>query len=597
MAKTKLINAEMKALNGEVRTITAIVTSNLPDRDGDVVDIETLRFPLKGGGYVLGKDLDGSQVLDVPFLIDHDFSVENMLGAWQSGRYLGTAIELEAGISTREKAQDLMRLFDEGFVGNNFSITMSDFEYKDGHIKGAEVIECSFVFKGSNREAKLQLVKAFAEEGEIMPEEIKVEPVVETETPEIKEEAEVKPEPQPEVKPEAEPEVKPEAEAEPEAEPEIEEEIKEIKEEGMSKDIAVKQVKDPVEVEAVAKTFSNKEIRENFAEQFVAKFVSKDDAAFQNAREKAFEIAGVSKAVLGGGSSADALYLPNLVATDLIKCYEANASYAKGVDKLDITGQVLVDLPVLTGSGKFERVGRGQAKPYSAPALSNVRIEPREWATIVPWYDYVQKNSKMAVYNLIINYIAEAYALTEDEIVLNYAGGAVVGESNSDPASGLVPLLTTAGRVVSASSLSGADLVNAIAEALGMIKGTGIVEVGTNRATWMRVVTATNGLGNYIANVDGSITVGGAGTIRPVFTDALADGAMVFGIRSQYAYVTNGGLSTLFSQEAFLEDAIANGTDLNLFRQDASAIRADFWAFGAPKCLNSFALVEVPILS
>ena len=609
MGNTKVLDAKVisKAQSG-VRTITAIVTSGRADRDGDIVDVKSLRFPLLSGGYVLGKDLNGSQKLDLPFLLNHSFSVEDMIGGWQSGRYIEATgeIELEAGVSTREKAQDLMKLFDEGFVGNNFSITMADYTYDAPYIYDAEVVEVSFVFKGSNREAKLQMVKSLLK-GENMEKSTALEDkkaelkklqdevaelekaTTETQEETTDENSETETATNVEVK----------EETTDETQEVTEDQIKEKETDTMEKSV-VNQVKDPVQVteEVAVKNYSQRAIKENFVDQFVAKFVEKDTTKLTEVRTKALEMAGVkSKEVFGQGTTADTLYLPNLVVNDIIKCYQEVAGYSQGVSRMDITGQTLIDLPVMTGSGRFQRVGRGQRKPISNPEMDSVRFEPKEWATIVAWYDYVQKNSKMAVYQLMVEFIAEAYALTEDDIVINYAGGAVVGESVNDPASGLVPLLTAAGRVHTAAGTTGADYINALATALGTVKGSGVIEVGANRATWLRVTTATNGMGNFIANADGTVALGGGGTLRPVFSDSFDDGDMVVGIRKNYQYVTNGGLATLFSQHAYLEDAVESGTDLNLFQQDASGLRAEFWAVGGPRCLTSFALVQLPAIS
>ena len=621
--KQKSVEVKTKAQSG-VRTITAIVTSSREDRDGDIVDVKSLRFPLKSGGYVLGKDLDGTQILDLPFLLNHSFNVEDMIGGWRKGQYIAATdeIQLEAGVSTREKAQDLMKLFDEDFVGNNFSITMSDYTYDEPYIYDAEVIECSFVFKGSNKEARLQMVKSILK-GESMEkstledkraELAKLQAEIEAEEAKTVEDVEVEQKPaeteeektttdtseaeKANVAQSVEPENPVEAPAE-KAETVEDTETKSNKEkeaETMEKSIAPKQVKEPLEVkdEVVTKSYSNKEIRENFVDQFQAKFVDPDKKKFAEVRSKAFEMAGIkSKEVLGAGTNAASLFLPTLVAQDIIKCYNTYAGYAAGVSKMDITGQTLIDLPVKGASQLFSRVGKGQKKPLNDTPVSTVRIEPREWATIFAWFDYVQKNSKLAVYNMIVDAMAESYALTEDHIVLKYAGGTVAGEATADNASGLVPLLTTATRTVTAADNTGAGIIAALAKALGAIKGQGDIEVGTNRATWMRVVTATNGMGNFIANADGTVTLGGAGTVSPVFSDALADGELVVGIRRNYEYVTNGGLATLFSQEAYLNDALGEGTDLNLFQQDASGLRGEFWADGTARCLNSFYLVKL----
>ena len=54
--------------------------------------------------------------------------------------------------------------------------------------------------------------------------------------------------------------------------------------------------------------------------------------------------------------------------------------------------------------------------------------------------------------------------------------------------------------------------------------------------------------------------------------------------------MTRGGLSTLFSREATVGS-------LNLFTQDASALRADVDITGGAVALESFVLLQFPVAS
>ena len=60
---------------------------------------------------------------------------------------------------------------------------------------------------------------------------------------------------------------------------------------------------------------------------------------------------------------------------------------------------------------------------------------------------------------------------------------------------------------------------------------------------------------------------------------------------ADYLVVTRGGLGTLFSREAYVADVI------NLFTQDASALRADIDITGGVKRLESFSLIQFPTTS
>lgn len=620
---------------GDEKWVRVISTSHTFDRDGESIDTKSLHIPIKPKGWKYASDMLPTDIPDIPSLTDHKMydGVEKQVGSVRS-LFINENGELESviGLTSLQRGVDIHTLAKEGHLGNSISGTFiptkQSYVSEDNIYYDMELGEVSFVFKGANQDAILLAVSKQAKgekmensktleekkadleklQKEIEAEEAKTTETVEKleETPE-KTEVETTTTTETTEKANVAQSVEDET-AEEEAETETSEKTEEVKtevetntnenkeNETMEKTIVPKQVKEPLEVkdEVATKGYSSKEIRENFVDQFKAKFVDGDKKKFAEVRSKAFEMAGVkSKDVLGAGTNAASLFLPTLVAQDIIKCYNSYAGYAAGVSKMDITGQTLIDLPVKGASQLFSRVGRGQKKPLNDTPVSTVRVEPREWATIFAWFDYVQKNSKLAVYNMIVDAMAESYALTEDHIVLKYAGGTVVGEATADNASGLVPLLTTAARTVTAADNTGAGIIAALATALGAIKGQGNIEVGTNRATWMRVVTATNGMGNFIANADGTVTLGGAGTVSPVFTDALADGELVVGIRRNYEYVTNGGISTLFSQEAYLEDALGSGTDLNLFQQDASGLRGEFWADGTARCLDSFYLVNL----
>lgn len=69
-------------------------------------------------------------------------------------------------------------------------------------------------------------------------------------------------------------------------------------------------------------------------------------------------------------------------------------------------------------------------------------------------------------------------------------------------------------------------------------------------------------------------------------SSVLSDGDVVIGNFADYLLVTRGGLATLFSQEAYIADVV------NLFTQDASALRADIDITGGAKRVNSFSLLQ-----
>lgn len=163
--------------NGE-RRITFVASSNGIDRHYERVDVKSLRLPLKAGGYVTVADIPESGVegVDVPLMLNHSADVTDVIGSVRKAFFRNGELVFEAGISSREIAQEVLTLIEEDHLSNAFSITMIDFDYKEDTIYNAEVIEVSVVYRGSNKEARLLSIKSLLG-GEMPSEEIaKAEP-------------------------------------------------------------------------------------------------------------------------------------------------------------------------------------------------------------------------------------------------------------------------------------------------------------------------------------------------------------------------------------------------------------------------------------
>lgn len=220
-----ITNAE----NGE-RRITFVASSNGLDRHYERVDVKSLRLPLKAGGYITVANIpsEGIEGVDVPLMLNHSADVTDVIGSVRKAFYRNEELVFEAGISSREIAQEVLTLIEEEHLSNAFSITMIDFDYEEETIYNAEVIEVSVVYRGSNKEARLLAVKSLL--GGEMPEG---EEIAKAET-EVVEETEVTEpvavETEPTTEEVAEP-VEAEAEAEKETEAEPVEEVEETTEE------------------------------------------------------------------------------------------------------------------------------------------------------------------------------------------------------------------------------------------------------------------------------------------------------------------------------------------------------------------------------
>lgn len=169
MAESKtltLTKSKTANVNGE-RRVTFIASTNSEDRDYEHVEISTFRLPLKGGGHILVNQLpaEGSAEVDIPLLTDHDlYSVDKVIGSVRRAFWDGTNLIFEAGISSRDYAQDVFKLLDEGHLDNAFSIQYRDYERRGNSDYDGEIVEVSLVTRGANQDAHVLAVKGLKEE-------------------------------------------------------------------------------------------------------------------------------------------------------------------------------------------------------------------------------------------------------------------------------------------------------------------------------------------------------------------------------------------------------------------------------------------------
>lgn len=265
----RLTKTKVADIDGE-RRVTFVASTETEDRDYEKVIISTFRLPKKGGGEILVSDIpaDGTDEVDIPLLTDHDlFEVDKVIGSVRKAYFTNGELIFEAGISSRDYAQDVFKLIDEGHLDNAFSISFRDFNFNpdNGEIRDGEIIEVSLVTRGSNKDARVLEVKGLKEGDEVEEptttpvEEVKEEVVeapaetTETKTDEAEEKAEA------EVVAEAnEAEAEPVEETEEKSEEEPTEETKETSEETEegkenemdAKSIAKAQVVEPATQEA-----------------------------------------------------------------------------------------------------------------------------------------------------------------------------------------------------------------------------------------------------------------------------------------------------------------------------------------------------------
>lgn len=572
------------------KTIRAVVTAPTVDRDYDIVDTGSLRLPIKGGGTVQARSLTGNEQLDVPFLVNHSWEVENVIGSAASASMNANGeLEMEFRLSSLQKAQDMYTLLSEGHLDNAFSITFHDYDQQGDTMYDAEVLEVSLVWRGSNKDARLLSVsksllgKDIVIDAETTETKVEDEAVVEEVAAEVEdtktETAEVDTD-KVETKEETntETEVVTDDTADEVDEKEINKEIKMTKEEMANENVVESKevvADQPKKTAAVSKSA----IRKNFMHQVDAIFNQKPELLAKFAKEGA-ELEGVETKTLDLSGS----YLSEVVAADLKAAYIDAGGVGRLVNVVDITGADIFKTIVETTGAGFQATSLGGDKPVDQPVWSPVNIQPYEYALIVPWLDGAAQRTPLAVYNNVVRYIANQYKVLEDRIILTQAAATVDSESRA--ATGLVPVLEAAGRSSAISTNYNAqNLVPALATAFGNIKSDGQLTLVANRKTWAKLATSQDGQYNTVFKVVGKeVTAGALGTINVETSQVLPDDAIVVGNFADYTLVTRGGLSTLFSQEAMV------GT-LNLFQNNASALRASVNIAGKAVPTTSFWLL------
>lgn len=590
----------------EDRTLRVVVTAPTLDRDLEVLDTKTARVPIKPVGWKYAADLTLDDEVDVPFILDHSQydGIQKMAGSVKR-MVINESGELEAlvGLSTVDNGERVYTLAKEGHLGNSFSI---GFTYQnatdDGEsIKNYEILELSAVFKGSNRNARIvevksaggsmtELEKKKAELEALQAEIAEAEKAEAVEVAEVTEVAEEVAEVEAPAEVETE-EVEAEVETTEEVEEETVEEVTEPQEEtkAVKKEKSMADAKDhavaEIETKAVAPSqefVETKSISRNEAKKMIVEILGKAYSGDTEGAEALAQEAKGTKVI--NGTTGSPLYVEEIFTGDIYDAYSVYGRVGGLVTREDIEGAETLKVLVETAGTGFQPVALGAAKSEDQPVWTPVIFEPFEWALIVAWLDGVQKRTPVAIYNQIVRYIAKEYAKLEDKIILTYAGGTVGTETR--PATGLVPILTTAGRVTPVASYNSADLVPALGAAYGNIESDDVLTLVANRKTWAKLATSLDANDNPIFTVVGEqVAAGALGTFRVVQSNALADDVAVLGGFADYHLVTRGQLGTLFSREATVGS-------LNLFTQDASALRADIDITGKPVLNTSFQLLD-----
>lgn len=143
------------ATETEGRTLTFLANSGKVMCGGLTVDLDTLKAPLTDGTLKLVSDLDKSDRLSLPLLIDHMPSVEAQAGAITRLWMTDAGLMAEARLSEVDNGERIRQLAADGCLTNSFSITVEFNQQpgKDGIIHNGELVEISVVYRGADPRA------------------------------------------------------------------------------------------------------------------------------------------------------------------------------------------------------------------------------------------------------------------------------------------------------------------------------------------------------------------------------------------------------------------------------------------------------------
>nr|UVN10450.1 MAG: major capsid protein [Bacteriophage sp.] len=139
----------------EGHTLTFLANSGKVMCGGLTVDLDTLKAPLTDGTLKLVSDLDDSDRLSLPLLIDHTPSVEAQAGTITKLWMTDAGLMAKARLSTVDNGERIRQLAADGCLTNSFSITVEFNQQpgKDGIIHNSELVEISVVYRGADPRA------------------------------------------------------------------------------------------------------------------------------------------------------------------------------------------------------------------------------------------------------------------------------------------------------------------------------------------------------------------------------------------------------------------------------------------------------------
>ena len=424
-----LTTAKSVNVDGE-RRVTFVASDNSTDRDGEHMVVETLRLPLKGGGTMTVAEIpaEGTDKVDIPLLTNHDLhAVDKVIGSVRKAFFEDGKLIFEAGISSRDYAQDLFKLIDEGHLDNSWSISVNDFDYnyETGAISNGEIIEVSLVTRGSNKDAQVLAVKS-AKEKSMDEESKKVEETTEAKDETVTEEVEETTKPTVEAS-EAETKDKTveaeEAKDEGEAEKPAEESTEETKEKTMDKEITKSVARTEADQTATAKVANTDYLKSKAAVKDFTDTIVATKGMGTKATLDAWKAKLTEKGITGDP------ILPTQIEQIFFKTWSDDDSILGTFRTINANAAAL---NAFTGEGEGIRAkGHRKGDTKAGQTISNIRRDLKA--------KIIYKLLAIDLQDILDDQTGELLAFRVEELARRVANeiavGAVLGDGRSAPAS------------------------------------------------------------------------------------------------------------------------------------------------------------------
>ncbi len=549
-----LTTAKSVNVDGE-RRVTFVASDNSTDRDGEHMVVETLRLPLKGGGSMTVAEIPagGTDKVDIPLLTDHAlYAVDKTIGSVRRASYEDGKLIFEAGISSRDYAQDVFKLIDEGHLDNSWSISVNDYDYnyETGAISDGEIIEVSLVTRGSNKDAQVLSVKS-AKEKSMDEESKKVEETTEVKDETVTEEVEETTEPT--VEAEAETKDKTveaeEAKDEGEAEKPAEESTEEIKEKTMDKEITKSVARNEADQTVTAKVANTDYLKSKIAVKDFTEAIVATKGMGTKAALDAWKAKLTEKGITG-----DAI-LPTQIEQIFFKTWQDDDSILGTFRTINANAAAL---NAFTGEGEGIRAkGHRKGDTKAGQTVTNIRRDLKA--------KIIYKMLAIDLQDLLDDQTGELLRFRVEELARRVANeiavGAVLGDGRSEPASDSDPDYRTFDGTRGLWSMA-ADL-NAIGTSS---YAAAVANVVAN--------VATDNLYDKIVKTLTQVEDLGAGKAIVVPRGSIGDLRLLKGEDGHYLFTPGGSVEDAIEARIFEMDMAGSGYDVIAYAVNGYALYA-----------------------